>query len=88
MNLRRWVVLGLVLAGFLAGCKNFWKLPSGSGSGSGTGTTLSSGIFYVLDQTADQIVAYDISSGVLNKIGTYTVTGPTAMAVSPNGSYL
>jgi len=86
MNLRRWAVLGLVLPVVLGGCKNFWKLPSGS-SGS-TGTTLSSGVFYVLDQTADQLVAYDISSGVLNKIGTYSVAGPTAMALSPSGSYL
>ncbi len=53
-----------------------------------TPTTLSSGVFYVLNQTAGQIVAYDISSGTLNKIGAYAIAGPDAIAIDPKGNFL
>ena len=61
------ILVGLCLASFvsLAGCKGFWDLPPSSGSGGTTPTTLSSGVFYVLNQTTDQIVTYSISSGTL-----------------------
>lgn len=82
------VIVGLVFATILVGCKGFWDLPSSTSTGGNTPTTLSSGVFYVLNQTAGQIVAYDISSGTLNKIGAYSVPGPTAIAVAPNGTFL
>jgi 6-phosphogluconolactonase (cycloisomerase 2 family) len=84
MKIRSWAVLWLVVPLGLAGCKNFWNLPTGSGTGTGS----TSGVFYVLNQTTGQVVAYDISSGTLTTVGTYSVTGPTALAVSPNADYL
>ncbi|MGD0737127.1 MAG: beta-propeller fold lactonase family protein [Terracidiphilus sp.] len=49
-----------------------------------------SGIFYVLNQTANQIVAFNISSGALNTIGAYDLPASpaAALAVSPNGNFL
>jgi 6-phosphogluconolactonase len=81
---------GLLLAAsvLLSGCSGFWDLPASTGTSGTTPTTLSSGVFYVLDQTAGQIVAYSISSGALSTIGTYTLAGPTAIAVAPNGKFL
>jgi 6-phosphogluconolactonase (cycloisomerase 2 family) len=72
----------------LAGCKGFWDPPPSTSTTTTTPTTLSSGVFYVLNQTSGQIVAYDISSGTLNKIGAYAIAGPTAMAIAPNGNFL
>jgi len=80
----------LLLAGtpLLAGCGNFWQAPSSSATGT-TNTTLSSGYFYVINQGTSQIVAYDISSGKLETIGTYTLSAaPTALAVAPGNGYL
>lgn len=92
MKSRDWAALGLVLAALLAGCKDFWTLPAGSGSGGGgtTPTTLSSGVFYVLNQKTDQIVTYSITSGVLSTPVALTVPapGPLALAVAPNGKFL
>jgi 6-phosphogluconolactonase (cycloisomerase 2 family) len=91
MTMKSRILAGLSLASFvfLAGCKGFWDLPAGSGGGGGTTpTTLSSGVFYVLNQTTGQIVAYSISSGSLNKIGAYSVPGPAAIAIAPNGNFL
>ncbi len=80
----------LVLAPFIEGCGNFWQAPSGSSGGGGTTpTTLSSGIFYVLNQTTDQIVAYDITSGSLTTIGTYSlIAAPYAIAIGPGNAFL
>ncbi len=60
---------------------------SSSSCSSASGT---SGVFYVLDNTTDQIVALSISSGKLNTIGSWTVpsASPTAIAVAPNGQFL
>jgi len=75
------------------GCSGFWNLPAGSG-GSGTGTTpttLSSGPFYVLNQTTKQIVGYAISSGTLSTIsgGSETfLAAPQCIAISPTGGFL
>jgi hypothetical protein len=81
----------LVLAPFIEGCGNFWQAP-GSSSSSGGGnssTTLSSGVFYVLNQTTRQIVAYSISSGSLTTIGTYSLTlSPVAIAIAPGNGFL
>jgi len=97
MKIRNWAALGVVVATFvvvaamLAGCKGFWNLPAGSGSGGGTTpTTLSSGVFYVLNQKTDQIVTYSITSGALNTPVALTLPapGPLAIAVAPNGQFL
>ena len=89
MKIRSLVGLWLASLAFLAGCKGFWNLPAGSSGSGGLGTTtLSSGVFYVLDQTADQIVAYNITSGTLTKIGSYQITGATAIAIAPSGNYM
>lgn len=79
----------LAAAMLLAGCKGFWDpLPSNNGGGGTTPTTLSSGPFYVLNQTTGQIVAYNISSGSLKTIATYSVTGPVDIAIAPNKNFL
>jgi sugar lactone lactonase YvrE len=79
---------GIWLACFvvLAGCKGFWDVPTSTTTT--TKTTLSSGVFYVLNQTSGQIVAYSITSGSLNKIGAYSLPGPFAIAIAPNGNFL
>ncbi len=84
---------GLCLASllFLAGCKGFWDLPPSTPSNPTTPTTLSSGVFYVLDQTTKEVVGYSISSGVLGAIsgGTQTLSAaPFSIAVAPNGGFL
>jgi hypothetical protein len=88
------MVAGLCLASFLflAGCKGFWDLPpSTTTSNPTTPTTLSSGVFYVLDQTTKQVVGYSITSGTLGAIsgGSQTLSAaPFSIAVAPNGDFL
>jgi hypothetical protein len=88
------MVAGLCLASFLflAGCKGFWDLPpSTTTSNPTTPTTLSSGVFYVLDQTTKQVVGYSITSGTLSAIsgGSQTLSAaPFSIAVAPNGDFL
>jgi 6-phosphogluconolactonase len=80
-----WLVLPLVLAG----CAGFWQLPTSSTST--TPTTLSSGVFYVLDQTTDEIAAYSISSGTLSTVSgsPYTLAAtPYSLAVAAGAGYL
>ena len=85
---------GLLLASavLLAGCSGFWTLPAGSGGGGGiTPTTLSSGAFYVLNQTTRQIAGYAINSGTLGVIsgGTQTLaSAPSCIAIAPSGGFL
>ncbi len=74
----------------LTGCSGFWDLPASSGGGT-TPTTLSSGDFYVLNQTTKQIVGYSINSGKLGAIsgGTQSLSvSPTSIAVAPSGGFL
>jgi hypothetical protein len=81
----------LVLTPFVEGCGNFWQAPGGSSGGGGGGSTAdSSGVFYVLNQTTKQIVAYKISSGSLTTIGTYSLgaAAPSAIAISPSNGFL
>jgi len=81
----------LVLVPFLDGCGNFWQAPGG-GSGGGGGTTpstLNSGVFYVLNQTSKQIVAYQINSGTLSTVGTYSLNAaPYSIAIGPGNAFL
>jgi hypothetical protein len=45
-------------------------------------------VFYVLNQTTGQIVADSVSSSGFSNIGSYNLTGPIAIAIAPNKSYL
>jgi 6-phosphogluconolactonase len=86
-----WLCVSVVLAVVVAGCANFWKLPSDSGGGGTTSTTLSSGVFYVVDQTTSQLNAYSISSGTLESVSgsPYALPAtPITIAVSSTGGYL
>jgi hypothetical protein len=88
----KWAALGLVLAALVAGCKGFWDLPpSTTSTNPTTPTTLSSGVFYVLDQTTKEVVGYSITSGVVGAIsgGSQTLSAaPFSIAVAPNGNFL
>jgi 6-phosphogluconolactonase len=80
----------LAVALVVSGCAGFWDAPASS-STSTTTTTLSSGVFYVLNQTTKQIVAYDISSGTLDQISgsPYALAAaPLSIAIAPNGDFL
>ena len=63
---------------------------SSSTSATCSSTASTSGVFYVLNQTTNQIVALSISSGQLTTIGATTLppTLPSAIAVAPNGKFL
>jgi hypothetical protein len=77
------------IATLLAGCSGFWNLPTSSTTT--TATTLSSGIFYVLNQTAKQIAVYSISSGKLGQVSgsPYSLSSaPYCIAVAPGGGFL
>jgi 6-phosphogluconolactonase len=81
----------LVLTPFLEGCGDFWQNPGTTGSGGGTtSTTLSSGVFYVLNSLTNyEIVAYQINSGSLTTIDSYTLSAePYAIAIAPGNGFL
>ena len=85
--------VGLLLASsvLLAGCKGFWDPPPSTTTTTTTPTTLSSGVFYVLNQTTKQIAAYSISSGTLDAVSgsPYTLAAtPYCIAVAPGGGFL
>ena len=93
MKVVRWArllpALLLVLAPFLEGCGDFWQAPGSSGGSGNTSTTLSSGVFYVLNQTTMQIVAYEINSGSLSTIGSYALAAaPYSIAIAPGNGFL
>lgn len=85
-----WAGLWLASFAFLVGCKGFWDLPPSTTTTTTTPTTLSSGVFYVLNQTTDQIVTYTISSGALSTGVALTLPAPdpSAIAVAPNGKFM
>jgi hypothetical protein len=88
MKIRFGLIL-LAAATLLAGCSGFWNLPTSSTTT--TATTLSSGIFYVLNQTAKQIAVYSISSGTLEQVSgsPYSLSSaPYCIAVAPGGGFL
>ena len=87
----RWAALGLVITALLAGCKGFWDAPVSKPTNPTTPTTLSSGVFYVLDQTTMQIAADVISSGTLDNVtgSPYKLPAtPYSIAIDPNGAFL
>jgi 6-phosphogluconolactonase len=66
------------------------EVSTSSGTCTATGGT-GSGIFYVINQNAKQIVGYTITSGTLAKIGgsPYTLSAaPYSIAVEPHGNFL
>jgi len=88
MKIRFGLIL-LAAATLLAGCSGFWNLPTSSTTT--TATTLSSGVFYVLNQTTKQIVVYSISSGKLGQVSgsPYSLSSaPYCIAVAPGGGFL
>lgn len=82
----------LAIAALLSGCKGFWDLPASTGSGTGTtSTTDSSGVFYVINQTAKTIDGFAISTGTLTSVSgsPYTLSAaPNCIAVAPGGGFL
>jgi len=58
--------------------------------GTGSCTSASSGNFYVLNQTTNQVVALKITSGQLTTIGAVSTpsVNPLAIAIAPNGKFL
>jgi 6-phosphogluconolactonase (cycloisomerase 2 family) len=61
-----------------------------STSGNCSSASGTSGIFYVLNQETNQVVAMSIASGKLTTIGSLTLptAHPIAIAVAPNGNFL
>jgi 6-phosphogluconolactonase len=89
MKIGIWVGLCLGVAVLMAGCKGFWDLPASTTTT--TPTTLSSGVFYVLNQTTSQLAAYSISSGTLETVSgsPYALSAaPTSVAIAPGGGFL
>jgi 6-phosphogluconolactonase len=90
MKIRYGFIL-LAAAALLAGCAGFWDLPASISTTTTTATTLSSGVFYVLNQTTKQITAYVISSGTLEQISgsPYNLSSaPSCIAIAPGGGFL
>lgn len=85
---------GLILfaaATLLAGCAGFWNAPTSTTTTTTTSTTLSSGVFYVLNQTTKQIAVYSISSGTLEQVSgsPYDLaSAPNCIAIAPGGGFL
>jgi hypothetical protein len=85
---------GLILlaaATLLAGCSGFWNLPTSTTTTTTTATTLSSGVFFVLNQTTKQIAVYSISSGMLEQVSgsPYNLSSaPYCIAIAPGGGFL
>lgn len=86
----RWMVATVAIS--MAGCGNFWQPPSTTTSGCTTDCpTTASGNFYILNQTATNIVGYNIASGgSLTSIGNPTTlsVAPSAIAFAPGGGFL
>jgi 6-phosphogluconolactonase (cycloisomerase 2 family) len=62
----------------------------GTSTGGCSSSAGTSGFFYVLNQTTNQIAAFDISSSQLNALGATALpaANPSAIAVAPNGNFL
>lgn len=89
MKIGVWAGIWLSVALLLAGCKGFWTLPGSTTTT--TPTTLSSGVFYVLNQTTSEIAAYFISSGTLETVSgsPYALSiAPSSLAVAPGGGFV
>ncbi len=90
MKLGRWAIV-LSAALFLAGCGNFWQAPNTTTTGTTGTSTLSSGVFYVLNEGTSQVAAYSIATGTLTELSgsPYTLSAaPVSIAIAPNGNFL
>lgn len=90
MNIKHGAVL-LAGAALLTGCSGFWNLPPSTTTTTTTPTTLSSGVFYVLNQTTKQIAVYSIASGTLEQVSgsPYNLSAaPFCIAIAPGGGFL
>ncbi|MFZ0338985.1 MAG: beta-propeller fold lactonase family protein [Terracidiphilus sp.] len=86
-----WGVILLAAATLFAGCSGFWNLPASTTTTTTTATTLSSGVFYVLNQTTKQIAVYSISTGTLEQVSgsPYNLSAaPYCIAIASNGGFL
>ena len=85
MNIRVWSWLMLPMLLVLSGC------PSDGGSGIGREGTAAPSVLYVANQTSNDVTAYMINAttGALTSVGAAVAAGttPSAVAVSPNGSF-
>ena len=94
MRIGKSPIIVLAAMSLLAGCKNFWQLiPIGGGGCTSNCTTVSSGVFYVLNSNAGQaeIAGYSIVKSTLTALtgSPYSLpSGPYAIAVAPNNSFL
>jgi 6-phosphogluconolactonase (cycloisomerase 2 family) len=92
MRIGKSATIVLAAMWLLAGCKNFWQLIPTGGCTTNC-TTVSSGVFYVLNSNAGQveIAGYSIDNGTLTALtgSPYSLpSGPYAIAVAPNNSFL
>jgi hypothetical protein len=79
-------IIAAVLLIACTGCEGFWDADTAS---TVTSTTLSSGYFYVLNSNTSQIMAFEIASGTLTKVGSYAPPDtPITLAIAPNNSFL
>ena len=87
MNRVRLAPIALGLAVLLTGCDGFWDKPTPPNPGN------ASGVFYVLNQTAEQVVGFSFASGsttptaIANGSATFGAL-PYAMAIAPGGGFL
>lgn len=83
MGIGKLARLFLAATPLLSGCANFWQAPASS--------TTTTGVFYVLNQSAGQIAGYSIASSALTAVtgSPYSLGAtPYAIAISPNGKFL
>ena len=92
MKTGKWAIMMLAAMLPLAGCiKDFWQTTPAACTTNCT--TVSSGVFYVLNSNAGQtgLAGYSIVSGTLTPLtgSPYSLpSGPRAIAVAPNNSFL
>jgi 6-phosphogluconolactonase len=84
------VLFPLCMAIALAGCGKFF-VPQNSGGGGGGGGTGTGNYFYVANQTTGSVAGFALTTrGITNTSNSPYVLGvqPTAITVTPNGSYI
>lgn len=87
----KYALILFAAAALLAGCAGFWNAPASTTTTTTTSTTLSSGVFYVLNQTTKQIAVYSIASGTLEQVSgsPYNLaSAPNCIAIAPGGGFL
>jgi 6-phosphogluconolactonase (cycloisomerase 2 family) len=86
MRMGKWALLLLAMP-LVTGCGDFWQAPSTTTTT--TTTTDTSGYFYVLDKSAQEVIAYYVDAGVLTEVGAYAAPDAAAnLTVAPNNKFL